>query len=68
MSEQNKPSKKRTVWIVILFSLSVLGNLSFLLSLKDWSHHRFEALGYIISCLLLCYAIFVVIKKYKDSV
>ena len=67
MPEQNKLTKKRTIWIVVLFGLAILGQLYLVFDIKDWSHHRFEVLGYFIVILALVYAIYFIIKKYKSA-
>ena len=63
MSEGKKISKKLVIILSICFGLAIVAEFYLLFSLKDWSQHRFEALGYIIKILLLAYAIYIVIKR-----
>lgn len=67
MPEQNKFTKKKLIWIVVLLGFSILCQLYLLFDVKDWSHHRFEVLSYFLIILALVYAIYFMIKKYKDS-
>ena len=63
MSEGKTISKKLVFLLSICCGLGIVAELYFLFSLKDWSHHRFEALGYIIKSLLLAYAIYFFITR-----
>jgi len=70
MAEGKKFSKKLVIILSIGCGLLIIRELFALFSLNDLSHHRFEALGHIIWCLVLAYAIYIFIKnrdKGEDS-
>ena len=67
MPEQNKLTKKRTIWTVVLLGLAILGQLYLVFDIEDWSHHRFEVAGYFLVILVLLYGIYLIIKMYRSS-
>lgn len=67
MPEQNKLTKKKTIWIVILLGLCILFQLYLLFDVKDWSHHWFEVVFYFFNILCIAYLIYYYIKKYKST-
>ena len=64
---KNKLTRKRAIWIVVLFVLAILCQLVLLFTVDDWSHHRFEVLFYSFSILFIAYWIYYIIKKYKST-
>ena len=67
MPEQNRLTKKRTIWIVVLGVFCILCKLYFVFDIKDWSHHRFEVAEHFLVILAILYGIYLIIKKYKSS-
>ena len=63
MSKGGKISKYWVFWVCLPCGIGIVAELYFLFSLKDWSHHRFEVLGYILKCLILSYVMYYFIKR-----
>lgn len=63
MPERQQFTRKQVILLSIACGLGIVSHLFSLFSMVDLAHNRFRALGHILVCITLVYAICFIIKR-----